>query len=241
MLIVPSPTVDMLGLLMRVLDEQEIYTFGSAASHFNNPLVSFSIGFPDHQASSEGARRCIPHIEHYCNEYDMVSRWGALHNVAQVLDNRYSGTVFVRIGATGHMFNQHYLASMFPLPSTSPSSALADSRDQKTNGAKKEPKAFLDNMVKVDVKLALAREDTAMKNMGLMRRESASWVLELVDGESLSADAVLNGNIPGSRKEATNIKILKDNVSVEGKDIKGKTVRQLSRLWRYEGGESPSF
>lgn len=223
------------------VEEQEIYTLGSAASHFNNPLISFPIGFPDHQASSEGTRRCIPHIEHYCNEYDMVSRWGALHNVAQVLDNRYSGTVFVRMGATGHMFNQHYLAAMFPLLSTSPSSAPANSREQQTNGAKQGPNAFLDKIVKVDVKLALAREDTAMKNMGLMRRESASSVLELVDGEYLSADAVPNGDIPGGRKKATNIKILKDNVAVEGKDTKGKTVRQLSRLWRYEGGESPSF
>ena len=65
--------------------------------------------------------RCIQHIEHYCNEYDMVSRWGALDNAQNGSRNRYSGTVFVRRGATGHMFNQHYLAIMFPLrasPST---------------------------------------------------------------------------------------------------------------------------
>ena len=223
------------------LDEQEIYTFGSAASHFNNPLLSFPIGFDDHQASSESVRgmRCIPYIEHYCNEYDMVSRWGALHNVTQVLDNRYSGTVFVRIGATGHLFNQHYLAIMFPLPSTSPSSALPSSGEQQTNGAKQGPKAFYDKSVKVDVKLALAREDTAMKNMGLRRRESANSVFELWDGESLSADAPLNGDIPGGRKEAVGVKILRDNVAEEGKDTKRKTVKQLSRLWRYEGGESP--
>ena len=222
------------------LEEQEIYTFGSAASHFNNPLVSFPIGFQDHQASSEGAKsmRCIPHIEHYCNEYDMVSRWGALHSISQVLDNRYSGTVLVRVGATGHMFNQHYLAAMFPLPSTSPSSALANSREQQTNGAKHP---FLDKIVKVDIKLAFAREDTAMKKMGLMRRESTNSILELGDGEYISADAVLNGDLPGGREEATNIKIIKDNVAAEGKATKGKAVRQLSRLWRYEGGESPSF
>ncbi len=59
--------------------------------------------------------RCIRHIEHYCNEYDMVSRWGALDNAQVAPPDRYSGTVFVRRGATGHMFNQHYLAIMFPL------------------------------------------------------------------------------------------------------------------------------
>ena len=218
------------------LEKQEIYTFGSAASHFNNPLLSPPIGFQDHQASSEDARslRCIPHIEHYCNEYDMVSRWGALHNVSQVLDNRYSGTVFVRVGATGHMFNQHYLAAMFPLPSTSPSSGLTSSRDQQTNGVKH---AFLDKIVKVDVRLTLAREDTAMKNMGLIRRESTSSTFEL----DMSADAVVNGDIPEGRKETPNIKVLQDHVTIEGNDTKGKTVRQLSRLWRYEGGDSPSF
>ena len=182
--------------------------------------------------------RCIPHIEHYCNEYDMVSRWGALHNVSQVLDNRYSGTVFVRVGATGHMFNQHYLATMFPLHSTSPSSLLANGREQQSNGVKH---AFLDKVVKVDVKLALAREDIAMENMGLMRRESKSSTFELGDEEYPSANAVPSRRIPGGRHEATDIKVLNNNIAVVGKNMKGKTVRQLSRLWRYEGGESPSF
>ena len=39
----------------------------------------------------------------------MVPRWGVLYSVEKILDRRYSGRVFVREGATGHLFNQHYL------------------------------------------------------------------------------------------------------------------------------------
>ena len=116
-------------------------------------------------------RKAIAHIEHYCNERDMVSRWGALYNIGSILDNRYSGTVFVRMGASGHMFNQHYLVPLF-----------ARAHNPGVNGAP-EPNGFLDKTVDIDERLALRREDTAMHKMGLMRRASLSPLFEFGDGE----------------------------------------------------------
>ena len=47
------------------IQKLEIYTFGNAANHWNCPMRH---GGP-----------AIKHIEHYCNEWDWVSRFGILH------------------------------------------------------------------------------------------------------------------------------------------------------------------
>lgn len=100
------------------MSKLEVYTFGSAASHFSNPSVSLlsnasSAHQPGEQSSlkisqsevgptsANQAKQVIPHMEHYANEYDMVPRWGVLHSVQDVLDVRYAGSVFVRMGASG--------------------------------------------------------------------------------------------------------------------------------------------
>ncbi|KAI4136326.1 MAG: hypothetical protein LQ341_005679, partial [Variospora aurantia] len=46
----------------------------------------------------------------------MVPRWGILYGVKSLLTNRYAGNVFVRTGAMGHMFVDHYLDPIFPPP-----------------------------------------------------------------------------------------------------------------------------
>jgi len=88
------------------LERIEVYTFGNAANHFNNP------------PRGDRASRVIKHIEHYANSEDFVARWGVLHYASLPLhngvNNRYEGRVFMRKG-TGHLLNQHYLGSMFPL------------------------------------------------------------------------------------------------------------------------------
>ncbi|KAL5333271.1 hypothetical protein BJX70DRAFT_381577 [Aspergillus crustosus] len=106
------------GLLRKL----EIYTFGNAANHFNNPYRAF----PDAQkenadtATTESGEpnteydNTILHIEHYANSKDFVSLWGVLNFTS--IPNRYNGQVLVRPG-TGHMFNQHYLDTMFTLGS----------------------------------------------------------------------------------------------------------------------------
>lgn len=96
------------------LAQLEVYTFGNAASHFNNPLkYSGPNGetrfVPGEQHS--GSSKVIPHIEHYANRSDFVAQWGVLNFAHH--RGRYLGRIFVRMGG-GHMLNQHYLDNMFP-------------------------------------------------------------------------------------------------------------------------------
>ena len=101
----------------RTMSKLEVYTFGSAASHFSNPSLPLrsepSIDQRGEQLSLETSQskvdlpsanqgnHVIPHMEHYANEYDLVPRWGVLHSVQDVLDTRYAGSIFVRTGASG--------------------------------------------------------------------------------------------------------------------------------------------
>ncbi|TQB71584.1 hypothetical protein MPDQ_007443 [Monascus purpureus] len=89
-----------------ILQHLEVYTFGNAANHWNNPNRTLSTDRED--------RPSIPYIEHYANSEDFVSVLGVLNYTP--IPNRYMGQLFVRSGP-GHLLNQHYLNTMFPLGS----------------------------------------------------------------------------------------------------------------------------
>lgn len=210
------------------MSKLEVYTFGSAASHFSNPLVSppLEVKTPVSHTSPSAVhfdmppqpKRVISHIEHYANERDMVPRWGVLHCVQDILDNRYAGSVFVRMGASGHLFNQHYMDAMFPLegPDTVWQSG-----------------SFLDHHVMVDKKLAMEKENVAFSKVGVMRRESG---LEFGNGQVIhDAAGVMNGHSDDTVMAFGRT----DSGRLLSEEAQGKTVRALSRLWMYEGGQSP--
>ncbi|KAK1974794.1 hypothetical protein LZ30DRAFT_639691 [Colletotrichum cereale] len=109
------------------LKKVEIYTFGNAANHFNNPRTS-------------GEEGIFGHIEHYGNSGDFVAAWGVNHfkslvakaalnrdlerkvrsfDLAYVLgrderQNNFSGLLF-KNDVKGHLLNQHYLDRILPL------------------------------------------------------------------------------------------------------------------------------
>ncbi|PHH77972.1 hypothetical protein CDD80_7543 [Ophiocordyceps camponoti-rufipedis] len=87
-----------------LLSKLEVYTFGNAANHFNNPR---------RRASWRAAEdRAIGHIEHYAHSTDFVARCGVLSRRR----GRFHGRLFNRsTGRGGHLLNQHYLDGMFPL------------------------------------------------------------------------------------------------------------------------------
>jgi len=96
-----------------VMHRLEVYTFGNAANHFNNPHKTAG----DKQAAkqkgySEPDSKSIGYIEHYANSGDFVSRFGVLHYAHE--RNAFMGRVFVALN-NGHLLNQHYLHDMFPL------------------------------------------------------------------------------------------------------------------------------
>lgn len=112
-----------------MLEKLEVYTFGNASSHWNNPISSRRGYEAAHEAVRKGTggpkrngiglpslstqpEKALKHIEHYANKGDFVAQWGVLHFIR--LPNRFMGKLFERPG-TGHLLNQHYLDYMFPL------------------------------------------------------------------------------------------------------------------------------
>lgn len=117
-IIVSQAIDDLLSQLpARTMAKLEVYTFGSAASHFSNPSLALRSNPSTNQTGEQTLLRAshtkvyltntnqgnhiIPHMEHYANEYDLVPRWGVLHSVQDVVDMRYAGAIFVRMGASG--------------------------------------------------------------------------------------------------------------------------------------------
>lgn len=232
--IIASMALDLLFEDMPVenIAKIEVYTFGCAASHFNNPLRAID-------SSSHTARaRVIPYMEHYANSDDPVTRWGVLYNVCIAPDNTFMGKVFVRRHASGHLLNQHYLSNIFPLPGEE-----ADLG----NGS-----SFLDEIVDVHEQLTRRRECSARRNLSSFYRSTSSYGSfpevenpELMDDVTITQldkkaglDAlhfVVVGNKVSGGREADKDPGAK-NVS---RKTAGRTVRELSRLWRYMGGMDP--
>ena len=117
-IIISQAIDDLLSQLpAKTMSKLEVYTFGSAASHFSNPSVVLRSSpsanqSPEQQSLKESrsetyladaskGNHIIPHMEHYANEFDLVPRWGVLHSVKDVLDTRYAGSIFIRVGASG--------------------------------------------------------------------------------------------------------------------------------------------
>ena len=108
---------DLLSQVPRTMSKLEVYTFGSAASHFSNPSLTLRPNPAADECSEQPSLKLskskvhlvdacqrdyvIPHMEHYANEFDMVPRWGVLHSVNEVLQTRYAGSIFIRMGASG--------------------------------------------------------------------------------------------------------------------------------------------
>ncbi|KAL8922147.1 MAG: hypothetical protein Q9208_005342 [Pyrenodesmia sp. 3 TL-2023] len=244
--IITSMVVDYLlaELSGETMEKLEIYTFGSAASHFHNPPKHSTTLLPctTTTTTTKSSPNIIPHIEHYANEYDMVPRWGVLYATNNLPTNRYAGEVFVRTGSSGHMFVDHYLDPIFPL-----AGRQEEEVDKPKPGKKKgveratvngdgtchrieEADSYLGAIVDVDA-------DVEAKRRGIMERNS------LVSGRA--ADQV-NGHIPppvngtgingvyGTINGMTN----EEDMAVAVPE-RGKTVKELSRLWKYLGGAAP--
>lgn len=101
------------------LIEEQVYTFGNAANHFNNPDWSSPTSSPSSVVKKKTDSRSpaimnkvIKHIEHYANGGDYVAQFGVL-NYTRV-PNRFIGRLYLS-PHSGHLLNQHYLHYMFPL------------------------------------------------------------------------------------------------------------------------------
>lgn len=187
----------------------------------------------------------------------MVTRWGALFSAKSILQNRFCGHIFINEGASGHMLNQHYLSDMFPLHHKR---AGSGHRQGTSSDSKHHGMPFLDRIVNLDTATVTQRDSDAKHQLAVMRYDSQTeyddhshqaheahvgdvhhiqsqaehveMMLKLGEGTRLTS-ADLSG------AEGSRISIVKRHEIEEARLYKGKTVRQLSRLWRYLNGGDP--
>ena len=140
----------------------------------------------------------------------------------------------------GHMLNQHYLDPIFSLSNRQKHTMKGKSNVKWKSGKEVAGhdedrieenlgETFLDRIVTTDENLAMRRDCTVVAEMGVMRRESG---LEFGNGQVLKNCEDDNGD--GC---LTFLRTASDRVVAE--EARDKTVRDLSRLWKYLGGKSP--
>jgi hypothetical protein len=159
----------------------------------------------------ESDERVIPHIEHYANSEDPVSRFGVLNftRSSKHHDTRFMGRVFEQMGVQGHQFNQHYLDTMFPI-------------DRHT-GVVLDRNAFMDAECTVNENLVISRERAAVDDVGRMVGLRGRH-------------RTISGEYQGTRDlEEKYVGAMKANVA----KVKSMRVRELSRLWLYTNGKAP--
>jgi hypothetical protein len=200
--------------------------------------------------------RVIAHIEHYCNSGDMVTRWGALFSAKSILQNRFCGHIFINEGASGHMLNQHYLSDMFPIHHRKAGDGHADGTSSE---AQHDGVPFLERVVKLDTATVTQRDSMAVHQLAVMRHDRAE--VDHADHSHVASSAPVHDVREGRSKSEQQEFLLKlgegskltskDLSGAEGSRIsvvsvhdpydeyKGRTVRQLSRLWRYLDGADP--
>lgn len=228
---------------MDLLAKLEIYTFGNAANHFNNPHKHLLSQERALSLQARGKRpeqgKSIHHIEHYVHTFDFVSKWGILNflNPKKACPEmpRFMGRVFQREGK-GHLLNQHYLDSMFPLEAASNpggGSGKGGIGGSGFLGADVSKNSFMEEEVEWIGRRREARE-------GLRISARSTEDLSLIEREASEEDGEDDGDVgvydqsPISTRQSSFHEALTNGV--------GKTkykVKDLSRLWQYRNGRSP--
>ncbi|CCD34528.1 hypothetical protein BofuT4_P102290.1 [Botrytis cinerea T4] len=255
-----------------LLQKLEVYTFGSAANHFNNPHLQIAsqnnaLAHPSLRATSltrtvttlftnsntpvelppsrNGNGKAIPHIEHYAHTYDFVSQFGVLHyhrnDTNDTFAPRFMGRLF-EVEASGHMFVQHYLDTMFPLSKSSQrllngTGIKNDENTMRANWDRErvdEDCGFMTSSVEGKGRVApedkLGREDWEVSCVGESDADSGIAPQISVKG------AKTNGS---QKKKWTNFPVEGTIVTNGAFGTSGYKVKNLSRLWLYRDGRSP--
>jgi hypothetical protein len=222
-----------------LLAKLEVYTFGCASNHFNNPhrhlgsLVCATEAARTRTrmtAQYEGGSiddKAIKYIEHYANTGDFVARLGVLHFAKtktnaptpilgdESITPRFMGRVFEN-PIPGHQLNQHYLDTMFPLNSS--------------NTAASDNSPFMELPVELGgdqgLELELDNENLSPK----VPREDLEQSYRGADvGRCREDYVVVNTNSP----------TMPATISWGGSKPRPFKVADLSRLWLYRNGRSP--
>jgi hypothetical protein len=180
-----------------------------------------------------------------------------MHHTRSVLDNTFCGREFIinstsmgfgrpsenadtkQISRTGFTLSQ-YLDMLFPTSN------------------KKPARSILDEKIVIDIQTAEKREFTAqgvsmpLKPMGLGKHPANGWLMEsdsdVSSTKSSDGNVMTTGNTKQSKKKGERrLNMGGQTMGSRGvaqarmaaRECEGKTMRQLSRLWQYYGGQSP--
>jgi len=202
-----------------VLHKLEIYTFGNAANHFNNPhrtLSALRNEQRDKAAKSDSHAKIIRHIEHYANAGDFVSQYGVCNFIDTPM--RFMGRLFMA-PSSGHLLNSHYLHSMFPL---TPDRTAAED---------------VNEFMEMEVSFTATGEEHATRE-GLQE----SFTSTFGGGDNELAGGGPHGSVAFLRDVNSPIKrTISFPDSPVAKDRVGRAprVRDFSRLWLYRNGRTP--
>lgn len=227
----------------------EVYTFGCAANHFNNPharvedqslafsssksrkggmfhstgssLQQVSDAAHEHPAHTAESGKVIAHIEHYGHTEDFVARWGVLN----YLTTKTGPTIPRYMGrifvraAMGHQFIGHYLDGMFPL------------KRKRNSSGDEVPFTGADNCS------AFMEEDMGFDEInedGDMNREAVS-AFSSDESSSSSSDDQDEVSVASTSSRGNAVK----TNAMRAMYPSGLKVKDLSRLWKYRNGRCP--
>ncbi|CAG8971055.1 hypothetical protein HYALB_00005293 [Hymenoscyphus albidus] len=229
---------------MDLLAKLEIYTFGNAANHFNNPHKHLltqerALALQSRRKRPEHGK-AIRHIEHYVHTYDFVAKWGILSflnpSKASPEVPRFMGRAFLREGK-GHLLTQHYLDSMFPLEPAPEHTEEGSDRGGIGGSGFLGADVIGNTFMEEDIDWVAKRSEA---RAGLRKPVRSKEDLSIIDRDLSEEDDEDEGDVgvydesPMSTREG----------SFHGSFTNGAVKRQykvkdISRLWQYRNGRSP--
>ena len=244
-----------------LLAKLEVYSFGNAASHFNNPYRSLRanldryVGLPgdprqnleiDKTTMELITGKAIRHVEHYANSLDALARLGVLGssvsnifmgNVARKRTN-FAGSIFESCGKGGQLFCHDYLDEMFPLKRCAEGEGIGGSGFE---GALENQNRFMESMLFLSAEDLITREDWKMSYFGVHGELPDISSEEGRFGADIRSDWFrhrMRTYINGEKR--SNFDIVRDMLSgpdpPRGYEFR---VKDMSRLWLYVNGKSP--
>ncbi|KAG8529952.1 uncharacterized protein KY384_005433 [Bacidia gigantensis] len=124
------------------------------------------------------------------------------------------------MATSGHMFAQHYLDAMFP---------YLEPERQRLGKKNQLMEPFLDRVVNVDEVTVARRETVAAEELEQLKSKG---MLDFGNGERRGYGSK-DGSVVMTFSRTPTGRLVAD-------EAKGKTVRQLSRLWQYQNGRIPN-
>jgi hypothetical protein len=243
-----------------LLAKLEVYSFGNAASHFNNPYRSLRgnldryTEFPLYlRYNSETDKapmelitgKAIRHVEHYANSFDALARLGVLgsivsNNFIGDVATNFAGSIFESCGNGGHLFCHDYLDEMFPLRTCTEGEGVGGSGFE---GALENQNRFMESTLFRSEENLIAREGWEMSYFGVHSELPEISVEEEEDGANISSDPFE----PRMRRHMYENKWLKTDIErnrhLLSEDHPPKKydfkVKDMSRLWLYVNGKWP--